>query len=78
MTTLIPPEEWEENQLSEVIESGFKPVGNYLIRESAIIVERIYKDIGGIWFHEADFEDGKEPLKTPFVDFNELNTFINS
>lgn len=79
MTSLVHPEEWGNDKLEVLFGSHFNIMGNYLLRDTALCIERISTDTDGNWHFEIEIKDeNKSPQKTSFNTFISLIEFMEA
>jgi hypothetical protein len=80
MNVLLNPEVWDVDKMEMLCSQRFNILGNYVVRESALCIERISTDTEGNWFYEIELR-GESPVaqnKHRFPSFLNLLEFIEA
>lgn len=80
MNVLLNPEVWDVEKMEMLSAQRFNISGHYVVRDSALCLERISTDTEGTWYYDLEFKGETEfPVnKNKFPTFQNLIEFMDS
>jgi hypothetical protein len=75
MNVLLDPEVWDVEKVETLTSQRFNISGKYMVRETALCIERVSSDTEGNWYFELEFKN--EPKTAVPHNSNRFPSFQN-